>query len=283
MKEKYSNIIIFATYWNEIEWIKVSLEQIDLINPRQVIICDGCYDPRYDNHSTDGTTKIIDEYCRNNPNAIKINAIRKSKFKHALDWLWHKTESNKELIAKFCGLYKILRTNIYRLNQMATFQAMLDNYSKITVGDWFMTYDCDQFYSDEIIKVIKDIHTYEDLNILTCKENTFFNCFQEYSDNYEKRDYNNMPHRYLDGLRFIPTRHPARVYKNRYMNCSDFDTKKQYIGEVYHYQIKSPKRKQAGYSLGDRKPPEEERMKTRQFVGKHPIIIQKYFKVEEND
>ena len=39
------NLVVFATYWNEIEWIRPSLAQIDRIDPMEIIICDGCFDP----------------------------------------------------------------------------------------------------------------------------------------------------------------------------------------------------------------------------------------------
>lgn len=266
-----------ATYWNEIEWIHASLGQIDLINPKKVIICDGCFDPNIENKSTDGTSGIINEYCKDNNKAIKIKAVRKSKMKHVIDWLNYCRNSQVSFIPKVVGLSRMLRTNIYRLNQMATFQYMLTEFSDLKDGDWFMTYDCDQFYSDEIINSIKNINRYEDVNILTSKENTFFESFDLFTDEYEKRDYNNMPHRFLNGLRFIPTRHPARIFNNKYTNCSDFEKKKKYIGEVFHYHIKSPERESAGYSLGDRKPPSDERKKTRKYHGDHPGIIKEFF------
>ena len=48
-----NNIILMATYWNEAEFVKASLEQIDKIDPIEVIICDGCFDPKQPLNSTD--------------------------------------------------------------------------------------------------------------------------------------------------------------------------------------------------------------------------------------
>lgn len=59
------NIVLFATYWNEIEWIRASLAQIDAINPTELIICDGCFDPLWPNYSTDGTREIIENMLLN--------------------------------------------------------------------------------------------------------------------------------------------------------------------------------------------------------------------------
>ncbi|MFC1797873.1 hypothetical protein ACFLY2_01640 [Patescibacteria group bacterium] len=73
---KKTNIIIFATYWNEIDWIESSLEQIEKINPIEVIICDGCFDDTKENKSTDGTREIIEKWVSERDNARMISAIR---------------------------------------------------------------------------------------------------------------------------------------------------------------------------------------------------------------
>jgi len=284
--KKTANIIILSTYWNEIEWVNLSLEQIEKINPKKAIICDGCFDPRYINKSTDGTTEIIDAFCNNHDYSFKMKALRKSKVKHLIDWFFYFDRSNvsifKKMAAKIYGVKMILITNVYRLNQMATFQHMLTKLSGIENNEWFMTYDCDQFYSDEILKKIKKINLFSSYDILTTKENTFFDSFSKYSNNYEKRDYNNMPHKYKKGMRFIPTRHPAMINGNRYVNVSNFTKSKKYIGQVFHYHIKSQERQKAGYSLGDRKNPEKDRTKTIFFPGQHPKIISDYLKKRDN-
>ncbi|MDL2225208.1 glycosyltransferase [Eubacteriales bacterium OttesenSCG-928-M02] len=278
-----SNIVVFATYWNEIEWIEPSLEQLCTINPKRAIICDGCFDPKYHNGSTDGTREVIDRFCANNPRFIRIEAIRKSKIQHIWDWLkfrnYHVGPMGR-IKAKLRGIKQLLTTNIYRINQMATFQHMLTNFSKICSGEWFMTYDCDQFYSDEIISIFRQIGEFGDYDILTCKEYTFFDAFDRYTDQYEKRDYNNMPHKFCHGMRFIPTRHPAVIHNDKYTTFSDVTDQKKYVGLVYHYHIKSSERKEAGYRLGDRKAPNPQRTVTQHFTGIHPSTIMRYFNID---
>ena len=59
-----SRLLLLATYWNEKDWIDLSLEQIDRIDPDEVIICDGCFDSRRENRSTDGTREKIADFVR---------------------------------------------------------------------------------------------------------------------------------------------------------------------------------------------------------------------------
>ncbi len=270
-------LILFATYWNEIEWINASLAQIDLINPDEIIICDGCFDPKLPNKSTDGTTEVIDEYVSTRDNATKISAVRLTKWRHALD-IFSKLPHEKDYlsVAKLRLLKGIYVNNIYRLNQSATFNQMIKLSKLFKPGNWMMTYDCDQFYDDDMIDAFKNLKGRSG-NILVGKELTFFEKFDRYTDGYEKRDYNNMPHKIFGDTRFIPTRHPSRVVKMKYMNCSDFEKSKEYVGNMFHYHIKSPERIVAGYQLGDRKPPENSRIKTKKFTGSHPKVIKKYF------
>ena len=68
-----NNIVLFATYWNEIEWIKSSLDQILKIDPIEIIICDGNFDPTTPNYSTDGTREIIEKFVKDNSERARIN------------------------------------------------------------------------------------------------------------------------------------------------------------------------------------------------------------------
>lgn len=274
-----NNVILLATYWNEIEWIEASLAQIDKIDPREVIICDGCFDPQYPNQSTDGTREIIKTYAAARDNTRMISALRLSRLQHYFSWfkpLPHES-SRFFTLAKLRTAKGFHRWNLYRLNQMATFNHMIRLSRHFRPNLWFMTNDCDQFYSDAMLEAFGGLLD-EDTpyNMLTGKEYTFFEDFDHYTAGYEKRDYNNMPHRIFRDTRFIPTRHPARVVNRRYRIYTEFEAKR-YVGITYHYHIKSPERLKAGYSLGDREPPETSRTETKPYHGKHPIIIQEFF------
>jgi len=273
-----SKIILFATFWNEIEWVEASLDQISLINPQEAILCDGCFDPAYPNQSTDGTREIIQSYVSKNDNMRMISAVRLTKLQHCFNWL--RPLPHESAPALFLPRLRyatgLHRWNIYRLNQAATFNYMLRISSCFRPGVWFMTYDCDQFYSDTMLKLFYRLNEGTPCNMLSGKELTFFDSFEAYSDNYEKRDYNNMPHRAFHDTRFIPTRHPARVVNGRYAVYSTFETKMD-AGVYFHYHIKSTNRMKLGYSLGNRRSPEEARIATMPFTGEHPTLIKERF------
>lgn len=273
-----SNLILFATYWNEIEWIEASLDQIDVIDPVEVIICDGCFDPRQHNYSTDGTRNIIESYVAGNPRARMISALRLSRWQHYHQWLKplpHET-SGYLTLAKLHVAKSFHGWNPYRLNQMATFNHMLRIATHLTENIWFMSYDCDLFYGDEALAAFRNLNNEHTANMLTSAELTFFEDFEHVTADYEKRDYNNMPHRLFQDTRFIPTRHPARVVDGRYIIYTEFEKKKP-VGKVYHYHVKSPQRLEAGFALGDRQPPQALRMESTIFAGEHPALIRKHF------
>jgi len=270
-------LIVFATFWNEKDWVDVSLAQIEKLKPDEVIICDGCFDPNLPLNSTDGTKQIIEAWCMNKDYARLISPQNMSKFKHALFWLKKlKHEKTNAILMKIRMLPGMMRLNVYRLNQMTTFNYMISQSSLFKEGNWISTIDADQFFSDSFFDLIRTIRENDnDYELLPCKELTFFNNFDQYTEAYEKRDYNNMPHRISNDTRFIPTRHLVRIIGGKYKLYSDF-AKKATITEVYHYRIRDNERLLQTYQVGDRKAPEEERMKTKFFQGNHPRLIQKY-------
>ena len=270
-----NRLFLFATYWNEIEWIDISLEQIDLINPYKILICDGCYDDSKPIHSTDGTYDKIINFIEKHSNAELILPTRWSKIRHIFDEAT--SLRNKQLnspIRRLKRIKQIGQINKYRLNQASTFNRMLFGCG-IEEGDWFMTYDCDQFYSDDAIKYMQDLNSCKDYDLLTGRELTFFETFDKCSYTYEKRDYNNMPHRYYNDVFFIPTRNPVRLMDGEYTVYSDIADKKLNTGNIYHYKIKKNGRMEQGYTLGDRKSPNWDDVCIEPFDGRHPEIIKR--------
>ena len=245
-----SKIMIFATFWNEIEWIKISMKHISQIDAEKIIVCEGNFDPKYKIHSTDGTKEYLEKLSAENK-IILIKPTRLSRITHILRWfLFYGKKLG--IIERMKTTVIIAKTNIYRLNQMETFNRML-TISNIKTNDWFMTFDADQFYSDKIIKLINNIDSDFNYDLITCKELTFFGDENSIYQNYELRDYNNMPHRYKHGMYFLPTRNPSIIRDNKYHIVSDISNRKKFGGFVYHYKFKSEDRLTEGYKLGNRK------------------------------
>lgn len=292
MEEK-NNLIILATYWNESFWIDPSLDQIKKLNPKEVIICDGCFDPRVPNYSTDGTRKIIENFVRNNQNARMISALRPGYIKS----LWMLLRGHKKLSfwtifrsVRWKFLLKSMFMSSYRRNQAITFNYMISISQEWEEGGWFMTFDADQFYSDEMIEKIKNVvnDKKSEFGLITGQELTFFNSFDQYNDFYEKRIYNNMPHRIYSDVIIHPTRTLIRETRkgrssllkkiwSKHLHVSCEKTKD--AGVYFHYKINNPERAKIGYMLGDRKEPEYSRKKTKEYKGEHPSIIKHYFDV----
>lgn len=281
MESEKTNLILFATFWNEKDWIVASLKQIESLNPKEVIICDGCFDPKKENRSTDGTREIIENWVKNQPEARMISAIRTNK----LMGLWKIFSRNlkiSNIIQRKLMFIYYLKTNVYRINQAATFNKMISMATNWRNGDWFMTYDADQFYSDATIEKIKEIcnSNQTEAELLTATEKTFFKDFEEYTTGYESRNFNNMPHKILPHTHLVPTRDIIKEYFPKpKVYGKDPNTKKEPCGEYFHYKFRPSNdgRAEMGYQLGDRKAPEIKKYQTQKFNGKHPEIIDKLF------
>lgn len=286
-----NNIILLATYWNEKQWIGPSLEQIRRIDPIEVIICDGCFDPSYQNHSTDGTREIIEDFVSERDNAKMISARRPWRLRGVLSMFRGHANSplrNLFTIPRMHTAYKSARVATYRLNQALTFKHMISQSEMWDSGRWFMTYDADQFYSDETIDKFSLTTEETDYGVLTAEERTFFTSFDQYTFDYEQRTYNNMPHKIYSDTMIQPTRGIVLEGHTRtdesLKSCwrekhyiHHVDTKM--IGAYNHYKIKSldPARFKEGYELGDRERPNKNQYEMQDYTKEHPEIIKEYF------
>lgn len=270
------NLIIFATYWNECDWIKASLAQIDALNPRKVIIVDGCYDPKQPNTSTDGTREIIEAWVASHPQASMISALRFSR----LAGLWFLFGVGMRLWnfpLRVALMFYYSRTHIYRINQAATFAHML-RMSRAQQGDWIMHIDADQFYPDDMVKTIIHLTASPDTQaeLLTANEQTFFDDFSHYTTEYEKRNYNNMPYRLSKHALIVPTRDVVtEQYPKPVVYGKDTSIKKQHIGNYFHYKFRpfAREREDASYTVGDRKKPTTSTYAQQKFDGTHPDCV----------
>lgn len=282
-----TNIIILATFWNELDWIRPSLEQIQNIDPVELIICDGNFDPSFQNQSTDGTREIITEFINNTKIPTQmINAIRiENKLKKGFNIFmnsgcpdgsrWNFGRAKVSLVSQF-------KTNIYRINQALTFAHMSKLSKKWKKDRWVMTYDADQFYSEELIKTFSQtINTDFHYDIITANELTFPFNFNQFTKDYEERNWNNLPHRIKKNMAVYPTRH---FMIENFFSSKNYEkhARTKHSGFYHHYKFrKNKKRIEDGYNLGDRKPPDPERYKNLNSADKilFPEIIKKYFQI----
>ena len=274
------NLILLATYWNEIDIVKASLAQIDRIDPMEIVICDGCFDDRYPLYSTDGTREIIVKYANERDNARLVSPKRYSRTRGT--WNIYKGHNKISKISRLkpSRLHTVvtaIRGEPYRINQALAFNYMVSISKYWKVGHWFMIYDCDQFYSDKTIEMFSIVNDKTDLGLLTAKEKTFFTDFHSYTKGYEKRTFNNMPHRIFANTMIIPTR--QLVIENIISRTYYADmVKTMHVGDYFHYKFINRERSIAAYEVGNRKAPDIRNYSLCQFEGQHPAIIREYFR-----
>jgi len=290
----HNPLIILATYWNERYLIAPSLRQIEALRPQEIIISEGCFDPRFPKHSTDGTKEIIEEFISKHPNARMVSALRPGVFqsiwlllrghKHLPWWTMFRPVRWKFLILSFLKVP-------YRRNQAMTFNYMISQCKEWKPGMWFMTYDADHYYDDDTTTKLQKIMREKNskIDLITGKEFAFFGTFNEYTDVHDTRGFANMPHRIYSDTLIQPNRSIIRETKSRGSLFKIRDVlakhlytryaKKAYAGVYFHYKINSLERQRAGYELGDRKRPNVAQYEMKNFTGKHPKIIREYFGV----
>jgi hypothetical protein len=287
-----NDIIILAAYWNESELIEPSLAQIDAIDPIEVIISEGNFDPTVERPSDDGTREAIENFVDERDNAKMVSAKRPSRLKGVLEIAKGHSQSRLDdllSIPKWVATYASCKTAAYRLNQAVTFNYMASISDKWEPGKWVMTYDADQFYSDDMINNFSITNSETDIGLLTGTELTFFNSFREYTPDYETRSYSNMPHKIYSDTFIRPTRGIClagqtrndesvsdKIYNHHYV---DHNIKTKHIGEYHHYKIPDidPERFQEGYKLGDRKKPDLDNYEMKEFAGDYPDVITEHF------
>ena len=268
---------MLATYWNEIEWIKPSLDQILKIDPVEIIICDGNFDPRVENRSTDGTREIIEQFVKENADRARmINAIRTNKFNRGFRFFkdaGFKEDNIKPARLKYT-LASQFKINEYRVNQALTFAKMMNISRQWKVNTWAMTYDADQFYPDYMIEEFDLVNETSDYQLLTANEFTFPENFKEYTEHYEIRKWNNMPFKIQKNMAVYPTRHFVVENFFNFRHISEINFQKS-VGNYYHYKFRNNiSRSEAGYSLGDRQAPSSARYKgIEKFVDDHPKSV----------
>lgn len=273
------NPIVFAAYWNEIDWVVPSLEQLDLLQPIEAIICEGCFDPKFPLHSTDGTLEIIQRYVSERSFAKLISPVRRSLWSSLIEtWQGHSriSRAHRVLPARVRTALATFHRAAYRRNQALTFNSMISRSQQWAPGRWFMTYDADQFYSDPMLEAFVGHVDGPEVSLLTGTELTFMDGFETYTLDYEKRTFNNMPHQVFASTIVIPTRRIVLEGPlERSLYVDKVETKS--VGTYFHYRFRSPSREHLTYAVGDRISPPRVRMQFHLFDREHPSLIRRHF------
>lgn len=272
-----------ATFWNEAEWLSAALKEIEAIDPAYVCVCEGNFDPAFPTHSTDGTKEILTDWVNAASNRMLFKPCEYGSKKLKRLSLDTKVSGRLSYGLKTRLKYALSahRFHFYRLNQALTFANMARHSPEWKPGRWAMTYDADQFYSDEQIGIFRTLEKLPDEYChVIATENTFLDSFDEYVNSYEKRTWNNMPFRIANSMSVYPTRH---FFEDGLINSTPVHLRGEVLnaGRYFHYKFRNSKeRADMTYQVGDRKPPEEVRTAGDKYAcpsNGHPSIIQELF------
>jgi hypothetical protein len=217
-------LIIIARYWNDIEWVEASLNQIEYWEGDKVYLCEGNWDQKFNAQSTDGTREFLENWVSKRENVFILDNLREN--------------------------------NNYRINQ-ANQSNLVMKLADARENDWVLLIDCDHFYFKKDIDYVKKIIKEDGNNFDYLTYNTY-NFLDGINKYYERKDNNaaKLPYKVKNETKWIPTCHPAI---NGKMYCEIKELKEKYV-DVYamHYALaRLPERLDVKYKIGDRKSPLE--------------------------
>ena len=107
---------------------------------------------------------------------------------------------------------------------------------------------------------------------MTANEFTFFNDEKSYTDQYEKRNFNNMPHRIYSNTAIVTTRDIVRegLFDIKYYKETE---KSLHLGVYNHYKFSGTKRFDRGYNVGGRAMPNISEYRQMKYTGRHPSVL----------
>lgn len=276
-------LTVIATYWNEIEWVEYSLRQIEMLDPDFVVLMDGNFDPSFPISSSDGTRDKLLEFVANHENSIFWSVERLDYPRASVDYLFNLFNRPIAWLYpwRFCSSFSWMwRLNIYRLNQCINFSKALLASPFSEPGNWLMTVDADQYYSDDFYNIFSNCRDDRSIWLVSGNELTFLNDHKYFTRQHESRIYNNMPHRIFADTEFYPTRHLIRSSFFKYKLYNEFPDNILDGGNYFHYKFREDAERLAlGYRLGDRKPLDPRRfVDIREYLGPHPLVVREKFR-----
>jgi len=240
-----SRLIISARYWNDIEWVRASLQHIEYWQADEVYLSEGNWDPAWNARSNDGTREILEKFASSRENVSVIDNVRKDKN--------------------------------YRVNQADTSNLAM-KLAGAKPGDWMLIIDADHFYLKKDITYIKELIRKEgnSFDYITHYTYNFLYTLKEYNIYYDKVG-TKLPYRLLKGCMWKSTNHLC-IGDKLYHNVPRL---RGYFAKVtaMHYEgLHSSKRLKDRYAIGDRKTFEEYkdgiRLKDlKYYEGSHPEFV----------
>lgn len=282
LKKKESNpLIVLLVVWNEIEWVGKALDQIYSLNPKEILIAEGCFDRRFDLESTDGTFEFLKQVAESRSDVTLHRVIRRGRFQH----IWRDLGflAGMSRAPGWNTIYRFLRRwtlHTYRLNQADTFNQLLKNSKSIVPGDFFMTVDVDEFYGEGVSESLRNLTEMQEFDFLTFHEIVLVDPLGRIAPLHSQQSFRrwNIPIKFTGREFFMFTRGVWRIWEKgrrvQMRSVPDINEPGAYLGEVFHCKYRlSTNRHEVGYSFGDRRAPSADRMRSIAFIPPIPANI----------
>ncbi len=224
-------LIILARYWNDMDMLQASLDQIDYWTKgieAEVYLAEGAWDQKFSARSTDGTREYLETWAKRRSNVLVINNVR----------------ANKN----------------YRINQAETSNLVLQiaNWYKLKPDYWMLIVDVDHFYTkadiDKVKEMIKeegdqfDFFTHEICNFLYDLQHC-----QISFDTTQSR----LPSRLFTDSRWVQTNHLTRNGVFYKLHNELYKRELTKIRALHYEGLRPAVRLALRYSVGNRKTFEE--------------------------
>lgn len=269
-KQNETRFVIFAAFWNESSNLELALKELDRLAPDKVYVSEGCFDMRRPPRSTDETREIIASWATGRDNVFSVEPVRGNKLFHAKrDWSSFLAGGFGGGLGALLLLLRRLLRSTYRLNQSETFNNMLRAEGSEGGNFWFMTFDADECYDLAAHVNFRRIRSIESFEMLVTSELTIVGEGKAVAPWYPTSPIRtwNVPVRYASGMKFMFTREvfgflgaSSKVFRP----IVSF-ARKAFIGHTVHMKLDC-ERIALGVSLGDRRPPSHDRMRSMPFL-----------------
>lgn len=258
-------LVVLLSVWNEIEWVEKALAQIVSMNPKEILIADGCFDSSIPVRSSDGTREKLETFALSRPNVRVFEAKRRSRLQHIMKDFDFFRKARGRVPSQ--TIYRFLRRwalSTYRLNQAATLNFLMSESRTLAAGDFFMTVDVDEFYSPEVIARLRCLCRLEPYDFLTFREVMLLGGPKRIApfQSASAAKTINIPLRFTGKELFMYTRSVWRFDeihgKLLGKPLPDWKDSGAYLGEVFHCKYRpETSRHELAYELGDRRAPGE--------------------------
>jgi hypothetical protein len=206
-------LVIFATYWNDMDWLEASLEYLEYWKPDKIYICEGCFDIKYPPRSTDGTYEYLEKWCKHKPNAtLVLNS----------------------------------RLEDYFTNQASVCNQVLE-LSNIQEGDWLLRIDCDHFMFKAHVEIYREFMK-QDFDYPILEVYNFWDTTKKYFSKWTDQSIY-LPYKYHAGAKIVPVCHLA-INGKLYKDIPELKGLKTQLKGFHYEGFRSPERLKQKYDVG---------------------------------